>query len=98
MSNQVRMVTALTGIRANQESLQLNNPYLLIVLVPFNHCLSYINHIQYNSVTRFPSALVLISEFAIPGEGLTQFLVYYKYVLDRSGWYHVWHHPEITIS
>ena len=31
LSNQARMVIALSGIRVNQESLQLNNPCLLAV-------------------------------------------------------------------
>ena len=92
------MVTVLTGIEMSQESLQLNNLYLLMVLVPFKHSLSYVNHIQYNSVTTFPSAFDLFSEFTIPGEGLARFLVYYESVLDRAGWYHVWHHPEIMIG
>ena len=69
-----------------------------MVLVPFKHCLSYINHIQYNSVTTFPSAFVLFRDFTILGEGFTDLLIYYKSVLDRSKWYHVWHHPEIIIS
>ena len=66
-----RMVTALTGIEMSQESLQLNNPYLLMVLVPFKHSLSYISHIQFNSVTTFPSAFVLFSDFNITAEILT---------------------------
>ena len=92
------MVTALTGIEMSQESLQLNNPYLLMALVPFKHSLSSVNHIQYSSVTTFPSAFVLSSEFTVFRDGFAQSLVYYKSVLDRSGWYHVWHHPEIIVS
>ena len=92
------MVTALTGIEMSQELLQLINPYLLMVLVPFKHSLSYIYHIQYSSVFTFPSSFVLFNELTIPRDGFTYSFVDYKSVLDRSGGYHVWHHPEIIMS
>ena len=41
----VKMATALTGIVRSQELLKLNNPYLLMILVPFKHSFSYIYHI-----------------------------------------------------
>ena len=63
-------------------------------LIPFNYCLSYINYTQDNIIFTFPSALVLIRESMVPREGLTQFLDYYESVLNRPGWYHVWHNPE----
>ena len=39
-----------------------------------------------------------IKELTIPGDGFTYSFVDYKSVLDRSGGYHVWHHPEIIMS
>ena len=35
-------------------------------LIPFKYCLSYIDHIQSNSISTLPSALVLIRESTIP--------------------------------